>query len=474
MVAWADRAWGNHRWADDCWVGQTASISDSWATNSWSTHAWTDGAWIGLPDAETEAIIAEAWQATSAAACLFTATASNITFTNTAPLLYGALDADDLDMATAILNVDHHGAVPYDTDATADIGTVINDLIADLGSSKFGIIYLPGRAYGLSTTIEVPKTCQGFAMIGNGGWYYVNEASGYVGNASRLLWTGANGGTMMTTASHGTKISGIAFVGYAASSGSTHTLADIDNPGIGLQLAYETGIGSGMMHISDCSFAKCDVGLQFGDADNHNCDQSVADMVTFYNCGVSVKSLGTQQIGNTVRRAWAMHTPIMVDFRGGSLTLDGYDFTSTMTTLAHVQLSNTWALLNLNNVKIDSASRHSTIIDGSDDNASSRCQINVNQLWHMGSDPTSPTIELKNHMWLNITNSFQLPDNLIKCTGSTDRRCRVKVRDSSFGSGTPGDMVVEDVSQGPWTLDWTGCTSYQGATIEDGTTGEDS
>ena len=375
----------------------------------------------------------------------------------------------DENMATAFINVDHHGAIPYVTDATADIGAVINAIIAELGSEKYGIIYVPGRAYGCSTTIEVPKTCQGFRMIGNGGWYYVNEASGYIGVSSRLLWTGSDGGTIMKSASHGTTIEGIAFVGYAASSGSVHTLANIDNAGIGLQLEYESGIGAGMMNIRNCSFAKCDVGLQFGDADNSNCDQSVVDQPTFYNCTTGIKVNGTQQVGIMVRRPWSMYTGLL-DVRGGSLFLDGYDLTSTNLGLINVQTTNTHTYIQLDNVKVDAASGAISLIDCSNNGSTGRGIIVMNNLWHGATAPSSPTIDLKYVMQLYLNNCHQIPEGLIKCTGTTSKRARVFLRDCwcSADPGSNTGMVDAAESTSPWTSTWSGCIDGEGEDYTDG------
>lgn len=385
---------------------------------------------------------------------------------------------EDPTMAAAIINVDACGAVPYDTDPTADIGEVINDLISDLlANTKHGIIFIPGRAYGQKTEIVVPGNLNAFNMMGVGINYMPGVSAPHMGTSSQLIWTGADGGTMMTVSSAFAQINNITFCGAVRASG-THAavLDDIDHAANGLIIDYEEGPGTGKLYCPRIAFALCDVGLQFGVGTNPSvCDQSRIEFIYLDNNGIGVKASGPQQVGISIGK-FAARRNTTIFWSKGRMSVDSGDVLASNGTLMYVDGHS--AITRISNIQMDSNTEDTLILDASSLDGSS--VINIDNL-HLPSGTyytlTSPVIKLRYNVLLNISHSHWLVDDMIQCTGAnaaTDLRSTVIVSDSMMrNTMDPANLVDESESTAPWTLEYRGMRSYYGEAYADAVTKTD-
>lgn len=373
-------------------------------------------------------------------------------------------DADEDEvMASAFLNVDNYGAVDYDTDSTADIGEVINDLITDLNAgTKHGIIFIPGRAYGQKTEIVIPAALNSIHIKGVGANYHAGLSSSMMGTASVLVWTGSDGGTMITSKCAFPRIDCISLYGAAKDDPAKYTLSGFDHAAKGLFIRYENGPGTGKFYSTQLGAALCDVGVQFGDGTyTAVADQSRIEHLILDNNTIGVYSYGGQQVGNSIGKIYARNNGTVAQ-SGGRMSIDSVDMLASNDTLFKVTGSG--AINSIANIQMDADTEGCTIIDG--ESVTGYTVINVDRL-HLAATAvwTTPGIRIANQTLLNITNSQSLQYDLMQCTGDTSKRCNIIVTNSTTNStGDPNNFVKESTSTSPWTLEWSG--------IRNGNTGE--
>lgn len=165
------------------------------------------------------------------------------------------------------------------------------------------VVYLPAGTYRITDTLELSTRIPGGAF---GGGIIIGH-----GDDTRIVWDGANGGTMVLTHN----ISRIQFIGqvwdgddtaaYAfdhasASDEAYQTLmrhehqAFMNFTDAAIRTRSDLGRATAEVYFMNCLFSHCDSGVMIGDNNGYNCYDNYFDGCEFHSCGTGINCL----IGN--------------------------------------------------------------------------------------------------------------------------------------------------------------------------------
>lgn len=227
-----------------------------------------------------------------------------------------------------VINVRKWGAVGLNATADTDAFT---RAIAELkkSGSKAGTIFVPQGNYFINATLDF-GTVRGWVLQGVGGnSIQTAESSSYPDAGSNICWAGADGGQLMMAAGAGFKIRDIAFFGSVLpQAGQGHHRSN--RAGLGFQLYFVTGIGSGDAIWENTNWVDFDVAIQMSSSANQLTDGNCADLyfnrIQFAYCDQGFKVWNSQGVNyhfNNVQLYGLNDGEIFARFeRGGSLQVD--------------------------------------------------------------------------------------------------------------------------------------------------------
>ena len=268
-----------------------------------------------------------------------------------------AADSDS-EQAAPYVTPEMYGAVGDDprTDDT--------EAIQKLFTERHGkIILIPGKAYHISKTIEIPKRT-GYHVIG-GGFHSggkVGSNHPLMGNASRLVWTGGSDEPMIVCYGVGLIWDGVELRGTRAGQ-ATQKKAKI-----GFLIAKQgRGLGVGKLWFPSIAIYNCETGFQAGTHEKmHNCDNLIFGYLALKDCthGFRARNHMAMDIHfNYVKASGRMETLFYFE-RGGAVHVQGLGLHSghidTMLRIGWAGRNNGY--FSINNAKIDAIARYLKLI----------------------------------------------------------------------------------------------------------------
>lgn len=181
-----------------------------------------------------------------------------------------------------------------------------------------GIAWLPGGVYRINRTIRIdglgPIRIEGEGQ----GDFFNPEGTGFKSQPTRLIWTGEQGGTMLS-------------IDYSIGLSFSHMQFDgRGRAGKLLQLRSKPGWGTGNLRFTRVVFRAADIGLQCGESDmDGNCADNVYDDITFVGCKIGLKTVNHQSVNHHFRSLGVQQCGVALDFEhGGNLNVDGWSATN--------------------------------------------------------------------------------------------------------------------------------------------------
>jgi hypothetical protein len=177
-----------------------------------------------------------------------------------------------------------------------------------------GVAHLPGGIYRINKTISLDGVGP-IRIEGESFGLHVNpKGGGFRAQATRLVWTGPAGGTMiLLNGAVGQSFSNLHLDG----GGKARTL---------VQLSARPGWGTGNQRWTRVLFSDADTAIQCGteEGEFNNADV-LYDEVVFLNCKTGLRTMNHQSVNHHFRSFNAHQIETTFDFvRGGNLYVDGW------------------------------------------------------------------------------------------------------------------------------------------------------
>jgi hypothetical protein len=188
-----------------------------------------------------------------------------------------------------VYDVQAYGALGNNSnDDTAEIQAAITAAVTSKAGG--GIIFFPAGIYRISSTLTFPSGSGGGRVMGSGA--YLGDPLGSEdrwGSQTILVWTGADGGTMIEQAgSLAWNFDNLTLMGRPDE-------GDANRAGIGYLCSWVTGLGSGVGKFTSCSFYDMDVSLQMGElSTDGNCADMAFDTCNWWSVDTCLLVKNTQ------------------------------------------------------------------------------------------------------------------------------------------------------------------------------------
>lgn len=227
----------------------------------------------------------------------------------------GATPLASAQVRARLLSIEDFGATPDDPASAARNVAAINRALQACGRDYYLPLIVPGRAYYINDTIEIPKRT-GYALIGNGGGSQVHEVehkeNKIGGPQSRLVWSGPPDRPMVRYRGAGLYWQGVQLHGRPK---------DSDAPKAAIGLLVENGqnaLGTGKINAPYFAAFQCRAGIQFGSewaADNG--DVSQFGRLHIADCDVGMKVVGRLSQEFVIQYVRNQRCGVVFDFDGG-------------------------------------------------------------------------------------------------------------------------------------------------------------
>lgn len=162
-----------------------------------------------------------------------------------------------------VINIEEHGCIPNDfSQATASgNSTILNNLCSLVSNQIPAMIYIPGKAFAVNSTIVTYQGAGG-RIMGNG--HCAGELSG-VNGSSRLVWVGPTGQAVLRFNNNfGFRIDGINIIGNTGTNPTFNALT-----GLAHNKNATPTLPCGK-HNGRLSVVRCNVGFGTNFTNSHN------------------------------------------------------------------------------------------------------------------------------------------------------------------------------------------------------------